>query len=61
MRMRDLAITAASNDAPLSPDYQRYYRLWFALGWPAFIDVLAAFYLMRREACGCRVFESPLT
>jgi uncharacterized membrane protein len=46
IRMRDLAIVAASNNAPLGPVYQRYYKLWFALGWPAFIGVLAVFYLM---------------
>ncbi len=46
IRMRDLAIVAASNDTTLSPDYQRYYKLWFALGWPAFIGVLAVFFLM---------------
>ena len=46
MRMRDLAIAAASNDTPLGSVYQRYYNLWFVLGWPAFIGVLAVFYLM---------------
>jgi uncharacterized membrane protein len=46
IRMRDLAISAVSNATSLDPDYQRYYRLWFVLGWPAFIGVLAIFYLM---------------
>ena len=46
IRMRDLAIVAASNNTTLDPDYQRYYKLWFALGWPAFIGVLAVFFLM---------------
>jgi uncharacterized membrane protein len=44
--MRDLAIAAVSDNAPLPPAYRRYYKLWFALGWPAFIGVLAVFYLM---------------
>lgn len=44
--MRDLAIVAATDNAPLDPAYRRYYKLWFALGWPAFIGVLAVFYLM---------------
>jgi uncharacterized membrane protein len=46
IRMRDLAIVAASGNKPLPEAYQRYYRWWFALGWPAFIGVLAIFYLM---------------
>jgi uncharacterized membrane protein len=46
MRMRDLAIMAAANGAPLPAAYHRYYGWWFALGWPAFIGVLVIFYLM---------------
>jgi uncharacterized membrane protein len=46
LRMRDLAQIAASSAAPLPPEYHRYYRWWFALGWPAFIGVLMVFYLM---------------
>jgi uncharacterized membrane protein len=46
IRMRDLAIDAANHDLPLPAVYQFYYRRWFWLGWPAFIGVLAIFYLM---------------
>jgi len=46
MRMRDLAIVAAANGLPLPAAYQRCYRWWFALGWPAFTGVLVIFYLM---------------
>jgi uncharacterized membrane protein len=46
MRMRDLAIVAAANGSPLPAVYQRCYRWWFALGWPAFTGVLVIFYLM---------------
>jgi uncharacterized membrane protein len=45
-RMRDLAIVAAANGSPLPAAYQRHYRWWFALGWPAFVGVLVIFYLM---------------
>jgi len=45
-RMSDLAQFAASRGTPLPPAYRRYYRWWFALGWPAFIGVLVIFYLM---------------
>jgi uncharacterized membrane protein len=44
--MRELAAAAAATSSPLPEVYYKYYRLWFALGWPAFIGVLAIFYLM---------------
>jgi uncharacterized membrane protein len=46
IRMRDLAVEAAAFSSPLPAEYKKYYRWWFALGWPAFIGVLAIFYLM---------------
>ena len=46
IRMRDLAASAAANGTPLPPAFHRYYAWWFALGWPAFIGVIAVFYLM---------------
>jgi len=46
IRMRGLAAMAAASGAPLSGRYRRYARLWFALGWPAFIAVILIVYLM---------------
>jgi uncharacterized membrane protein len=46
VRMRDLAIDAAAHSLPVPALYQLYYRWWSALGWPAFLGVLAIFYLM---------------
>lgn len=46
IRMRRLAARAAAANEPLPAHYHRYYRWWFALGWPAFASVLAIFYLM---------------
>jgi uncharacterized membrane protein len=46
LRMRDLARAAVAEGAPLSPLYCRYYRMWFALGWPAFAGVTGIFTLM---------------
>lgn len=46
LRMRDFAVEAAAAGAPLPPRYHRHMRLWFALGWPAFLAVLAIFTLM---------------
>lgn len=46
IRMRDMALAAQTTQSPLPARYRRYYRCWFALGWPAFLGVLVIFYLM---------------
>lgn len=46
VRMHRMAGEAARAGAPLPPLYHRYARAWFALGWPAFLGVLAIFWLM---------------
>jgi uncharacterized membrane protein len=46
VRMRKLAHEAAVNAKPLPDAYHRLFRIWFALGWPAFAGVLAIFALM---------------
>jgi uncharacterized membrane protein len=45
-RMRDLAAQALASGAPLPPAYDRYFRIWFAFGWPAFAAMIAIFWLM---------------
>lgn len=46
-RMRDIASAAAQTEAKTLPeDYRRLSRIWFWLGWPAFLSVLAIFWLM---------------
>jgi len=44
--LRNLADEAARNSAALPPRYHRLFRIWFVLGWPAFIGVIAIFALM---------------
>lgn len=46
IRMRNLANTAAANGSALGEAYQTYFRLWFWLGWPAFLSVVAIFGMM---------------
>jgi uncharacterized membrane protein len=46
IRIRNLARDAAINAKPLPPQYHRLYRIWFWLGWPAFICVIGIFVLM---------------
>ena len=46
VRLRDLARAATASGAPLSPEYERLYGVWLALGVPAFAAVLAILWLM---------------
>jgi uncharacterized membrane protein len=46
LKMRDMALVAARKRAALPARYHRYYRIWFYLGWPAFMGVIAIFALM---------------
>ena len=47
IKMRDLAEQAVAVQATaLPPHYHRLARIWFWLGWPAFLSVLAMFWLM---------------
>jgi uncharacterized membrane protein len=47
IKLRDLAMEAASaGKSTLPPRYHRLMRLWFWLGWPAFLSVLAIVWLM---------------
>ena len=47
IRMRDLAQrTVAAGASALPPRYHRLARIWFWLGWPAFLAMLAIFWLM---------------
>lgn len=46
MKMRDLATSSAHVGKMLPEEYFTYFRIWFFLGWPAFIGLLLVFYLM---------------
>ena len=46
IQLRRMAQASLKSGDPLPPLYDRYLRLWFMLGWPAFTAVLAIFYLM---------------
>ncbi|WP_192878860.1 DUF2269 family protein [Sphingopyxis lindanitolerans] len=46
IKTQRLAQTAAENGTLLDQDYHRAMRLWFALGWPAFLGLMAVFWLM---------------
>ncbi len=46
IQMRDMAVEALENGTPLPPKYYQKARLWFWLGWPAFLALVAAVWLM---------------
>ncbi|MDZ4374700.1 MAG: DUF2269 domain-containing protein [Phenylobacterium sp.] len=46
VRLRSLATQAVNSGAPLPEPYFRLFRLWFALGIPAFAAVLGIVWLM---------------
>ncbi|MRW87464.1 DUF2269 family protein [Pseudoduganella sp. FT26W] len=46
LRMRDMAQQAARDAAPLPARYWRHEKIWTALGVPAFVALLAVYWLM---------------
>jgi uncharacterized membrane protein len=46
IRMQRLATDASKNEYALPALYWRYFRLWVALGIPAFVALVIVFYLM---------------
>jgi uncharacterized membrane protein len=46
IRIRDMAATACSTDTTLPPRALRYFRIWCALGVPAFLALVAIYWLM---------------
>lgn len=46
IKMTRIAEQCLAAGAPLPPIYRTYFRWWFALGWPAFIAMIAIFWLM---------------
>jgi uncharacterized membrane protein len=46
IQLRDIAAYAAKKGAQLPAGYFSLYRVWFALGWPAFFGMIAIFAIM---------------
>ncbi|MDZ4313024.1 MAG: DUF2269 domain-containing protein [Cypionkella sp.] len=46
LKIRDLAAEALAAGTPLPPQARKLYRIWFALGWPAFAALVGVFWLM---------------
>jgi len=46
IRIRDMTAAALASGMPLPARYHRHMAAWFLLGWPAFLSVIATFFLM---------------
>jgi uncharacterized membrane protein len=46
LKMRDMARAAVERGTGLPARYDRFFRIWVALGLPAFTSMVAVFYLM---------------
>lgn len=46
IRLRNIAKIAIEKRSDLPAEYYRLFKLWFILGWPAFISLLGIFFLM---------------
>lgn len=46
IQIKLIVAACLSSQRPLPAEYHRLFRLWFLLGWPAFIGLVAVFFLM---------------
>jgi uncharacterized membrane protein len=46
IRLKNIVAACLLAGNPLPAQYDRLFRLWFFLGWPAFIGLVAVFFLM---------------
>ncbi len=46
IRLKRILAACLSAGKPLPDEYHRLFRIWFLLGWPAFLALVAVFFLM---------------
>lgn len=46
IQLRKMISQAVTTGTELPPRYHRLFKTWFILGWPAFLSLMAIFYLM---------------
>lgn len=46
IELKKIVVECAANNQELPPRYSKLFKIWFALGWPAFIGLVVVFYLM---------------
>ncbi len=46
IQLKKMAAESVRTNAALPPRYDRLFKIWFLLGWPAFTGLIIVFYLM---------------
>lgn len=46
IQLKRILLESVNNDTPLPPRYNKLFKIWFMLGWPAFIGLVVIFFLM---------------
>lgn len=46
IQLKNMTAKAVETGEPLPPRYSKLFKIWFLLGWPAFIGLVAVFFLM---------------
>jgi len=46
IQLKEMILHCIEHDAELPTQYSHYFKLWFILGWPAFVSLIAIFFLM---------------
>tara|TARA_B100001989_G_scaffold252946_1_gene237104 strand:- start:1044 stop:1604 length:561 start_codon:yes stop_codon:yes gene_type:complete len=46
IQLKNMVATAVKTGEPLPERYYRLFKIWFLLGWPAFVGLIIVFYLM---------------
>lgn len=46
IQLKKMVAEALESGEPLPARYHRLFKIWFLLGWPAFVGLVAVFYLM---------------
>ena len=46
IKLRDIAVKALRSKEELPAEYYKLFKMWFILGWPAFISLVIIFFLM---------------
>ncbi len=46
IQLKNMLAVAAENGTDLPPRYHSLFKIWFILGWPAFIGLVVVFFLM---------------
>ncbi len=46
IQLKKILAESVATDTPLPADYHKLFKIWFILGWPAFIGLIVVFFLM---------------